>query len=89
MYACAKTTVKSASEWNAVRIVCKGDHVEHWLNGVKVVEYEIGTADWKERAHKAKFSEHPNYGMKKRGHIVLQDHGNLVEYRNLKIRDLK
>ena len=55
---------------------CKGPHVEHWLNGVKIVEYEMWSPDWEARVKASKFGKIPLYGTAKRGHIALQDHGN-------------
>ncbi len=81
--------VKPAGEWNSVRIVVRGNHVEQWMNGVKVVEYELGSADWEQRVANSKFSAWPRYGRNPRGHIGLQDHGDRVAFRNIKIRELK
>ena len=83
-----KDVTKPVGEWNEGRIVARGNHVEHWLNGVKVVEYEIGSADWEARVKASKFAKMANYGRMKRGYIALQDHGDLVSYRNLKIKTL-
>jgi len=80
--------VKAAGEWNVVRLVVNGNHVEHWLNGVKVVEYELGSADWAARVAAGKFAPHPRYGKNTSGHIGLQDHGDWVAYRNIQIRVL-
>src|SRR5918992_1321039 len=88
IYAAPAGVVKPAGEWNAVRIVVNGSHVEHWLNGVKVVDYELGSSDWEKRVGEAKFKEWPAYGRAKRGHIALQDHGDWVAYRNIKIKVL-
>lgn len=82
-------TAKPVGEWNAVRIVRRGDHVEHWLNGVKVVEYELGSADWKERVAKSKFNDKPLYGTAREGRIGLQEHGSFVAFRNIRIREFK
>ncbi len=73
-------------EWNQARILVKGKQVEHWLNGIKVLEYERGGKKF--LAHKAvsKFKDLPEFGEAKSGHILLQDHGNQVFYRNVKIR---
>lgn len=84
----AVDATKPAGEWNSTRIVLDGAHVEHWLNGEKVVEYELWTDEWKEKVAQTKFAEWPGYGMNKRGHIVLQDHGAEVWFRNIKIREL-
>jgi len=78
--------VRPAGEWNAARLVVRGNHVEHWLNGVKVVEYELGSPDWQARVAKSKFAALPLYGRAPEGHIALQDHGDWVAYRNIKIR---
>ncbi len=75
-------------EWNTARLLVRGSHVEHWMNGVKLLEYEIGSADWERRVKASKFSSLPRYGREPRGHIALQDHGDPVAYRNLKIRRL-
>jgi hypothetical protein len=79
---------KPIGEWNQSRIVVDGPHVEHWLNGAKVVEYELWSADWKARVEKSKFKAMPRYGLEKTGHIALQDHGNEVAFRSIKIKVL-
>jgi hypothetical protein len=80
--------VKPAGEWNAVRLVVRGAHVEHWLNGVKIVEYELWTPEWEAKVKATKFAQWPGYGRAHRGHIALQDHGDRVAYRNIRIRVL-
>ena len=81
--------VKSAGEWNSARIVVVNNQVEHWLNGDKVVEYELGSADWLRRVANSKFAQWPEYGRASRGHIGIQDHGDRVSFRNLKVREIK
>lgn len=83
-----KDVTKPVGEWNEGRLLVRGNHVEHWLNGVKVVEYEIGSADWEARVKASKFAKLANYGRMTRGFIALQDHGDAVSYRHLKIRPL-
>jgi hypothetical protein len=78
--------VRPAGEWNHARIVVQGAHVEHWLNGVKVVEYELWSPDWEARVKASKFAQWPGYGRARTGHIALQDHGDRVAYRSIKIR---
>jgi hypothetical protein len=68
--------------------VVQGNHVEHWLNGAKVIEYELGSAALKAAKAKSKFKDVPGWGEKMRGHILLQDHGDDVRYRNIRIREL-
>jgi hypothetical protein len=79
---------KPAGEWNTAQIIVDGQHVQHWLNGQRVVDYEIGTPDWRRRVAAAKFAAWPEYGTIARGHIDLQDHGSAVSYRNVRIRIL-
>lgn len=79
---------KPAGEWNSARIVVNGAHVEHWLNGEKVVEYELWSDAWRKKVQASKFKEWPSYGMAKKGHIAVQDHGDQVSFRNIKIRRL-
>lgn len=75
-------------EWNSAKIVAKGSTIEHWQNGEKVVTYEMWTNEWYEMIRNSKFSEHPEFGDPREGHIGLQDHGNRVSFRNIKIKEL-
>ena len=75
-------------EWNQARIVVRGQHVEHWLNGLKTVEYERGTQMWRALVDHSKYVVWPRFGEAARGHILLQDHGNRVSFRSIKIREL-
>jgi 3-keto-disaccharide hydrolase len=82
--------LKPLGDWNAARIVARGAHVEHWLNGAKLLEYELGSPDWEERVKASKFDDWPNYGRAKKGHIALQgDHAGALAFRNIRIRELK
>ena len=80
--------VKPAGQWNHVRLLVNGNHVEHWLNGQKIVAYELGSPDWLALVAKSKFAEWPEYGKATEGFIGLQDHGNRVAFRNIKLRVL-
>jgi hypothetical protein len=84
-----KTACHPAGQWNSTRILARGAHVEHWLNGEKVVEYELWSPEWKALVAKSKFKAWPSYGLAKSGYIGLQDHGNAVAFKNVKIRVLK
>jgi hypothetical protein len=75
-------------EWNTTRIIVKGTHVKYFLNGRLVVEYDLWSDDWVKRKNAGKWKSYPNYGMAKTGHIGLQDHVGLVQFRNIKIRKL-
>jgi hypothetical protein len=79
---------KPAGEWNQLRILITPEKCEHYMNGVKYFEYVKGSADWNERLAKSKFSKYPNFGKFDSGFICLQDHGNVVGYRNIKIREV-
>jgi hypothetical protein len=83
----AKVTVVPG-QWNRIRIIAKGNHVEHWFNGVKVIDYELASPDWRARVARSKFAKSPFYGKETRGHILLQQHGYDVAFRNIKIRVL-
>ncbi|MEM1413133.1 MAG: DUF1080 domain-containing protein [Pseudomonadota bacterium] len=88
LYPAPRGVVKTAGEWNAVRIRILGNDVEHWLNGERIVSYTLGSAEWRDLVANSKFDEWPMYGMARRGHIGLQDHGDPVWYRKLRIRSL-
>ena len=85
----ASTRFNGVSEWNRARIVVTGSHVEHWLNGFKTVEYERGTQLWRALVSHSKYVDWPRFGEAAKGHILLQDHGNRVSFRSVKIRELK
>jgi hypothetical protein len=81
--------LKPVGEWNQTRIVAKGPHVEHWLNGVKLLEYELWSPDWETKVKNSKFAKYPNFGRAKRGHIALQgDHSGTLAFRNIRVREI-
>lgn len=88
LYAPTQATARPAGEYNRVRIVARGGRVEHWLNGHLVVRYDLDSADWKRRVAASKFADLPGFATARRGHIALQDHGDVVRFRNLRIRPL-
>jgi len=75
-------------KWNRATIVVDGNHVEHYLNGIKVVEYERGTQMWRALVAYSKYKIWPDFGEQENGNILLQDHGNEVWFRNIKIKEL-
>ncbi len=94
LYAADKDTTKPSGEWNHFVLKCQKTAAgtykcEHWMNGEKYVEYEIGSEDWKQKVAKSKFTTWKEFGTADEGHICLQDHGNLVWFRNIKIRKLE
>jgi hypothetical protein len=88
MHAPVNKKLNPVGEWNTSRIVADGNRIEHWLNGDKVVEYEIGSEDWKNRKANSKWNDVEGYAVPKRGHIDLQDHSHEVWFRNIMIREL-
>ena len=85
--AAANKKVNPPGEWNNARILSDGMHVTFWLNGVKTVEFERGSKEWRDLVAASKYKVWPAFGELKEGHILLQDHGNQVFYKNIKIRD--
>ena len=79
---------RPAGEWNHTRIVVNNGHVEHWLNGAKVVDYQLWTDEWKQKKTNGKWKDAEGYGMSKKGHIALQDHGSEAWFKNIRIREL-
>jgi hypothetical protein len=81
------TIVKPAGQWNKGKIIIKDGHIEHWLNGEKVVEYEYGSTDWHSMVAKSKFPTWDYAKPHAKGKIALQDHGDSVSFRNIRIRE--
>jgi hypothetical protein len=88
LYAPLKDVTRPPGAWNTLRLIVNKNHVEHWLNGTRIVEYELHSPDWEQRVQASKFKQWPNFGRVPRGHIALQEHGNQVAYRNIRIRVL-
>lgn len=88
MHAAGKTKIKPAGEWNTSKIVVNKNHVEHWFNGDKVVEYELNSPEWIALKKASKWNEATGYGASPSGHIVMQDHGSEAWFRNIKIKTL-
>ncbi|MCC7133263.1 MAG: DUF1080 domain-containing protein [Gemmatimonadales bacterium] len=88
LYPVPRSVAAPAGQWNQARIRVSGNQVEHWLNGIKVVEYQLGSDEWRARVKASKFAAWPAYGTARRGLIGLQDHGDRVAFRSIKIRVL-
>ncbi len=89
LYTTEKDATKPAGQWNTLRILITPEKCVHWMNGTKYCEYVKGSDDWKQKVAASKFSKFPSFGVPTSGHICLQDHGNLVSFRNIKIREVK
>jgi len=88
MIACKFQVVKPAGEWNHARIKSNKGHVEFWLNGINIVNFRMHDDNWKKMITNSKFKDMPDFGLSKSGHLSLQDHGDKVWFRNLKIKTL-
>jgi hypothetical protein len=84
----ASKRVNPPGKWNKARLVVNGTHVEHWLNNVKVIEYERGSQVYRSLVEKSKYAKFAGFGEAPSGHLLLQDHGNTVHFRSIKIREL-
>lgn len=80
--------IKPAGEWNTSQVIVKGMHVEHWLNGKRVLQYELDSPELRAAVAKSKFKDIARFGKPQKGHILIQDHGNQVWYRNVRIKPL-
>ncbi|MGI6120489.1 MAG: 3-keto-disaccharide hydrolase [Desulfosporosinus sp.] len=84
----SKMKVHPAGEWNTSKIVFDNGHVEHWLNGEQILEFDAWTDDWFQRKKSGKWSDAPEYGLSRKGVICLQDHGYPASFRNIKLKEL-
>jgi len=90
LYPSPAGVVKPAGEWNSTLIVVNGSRVQHWLNGQRLLEYELGSPDWEAKVKASKFVAYPNYGRAARGYIGIQgDHDGVLSIRNVRIREIK
>jgi len=80
---------KPAGEWNTLRVLITPEKCVHWMNGTKYVEYVKGSEDWDQKVGASKFRKFKDFGKAAAGHLCLQDHGNVVSFRNIKVREVK
>ncbi|MFN2439611.1 MAG: DUF1080 domain-containing protein [Chitinophagaceae bacterium] len=83
-----KKKLKPVGEWNTSKIIFNNGHVEHWLNGEKILEFEAWADAWKKLKNEGKWKDFPDYGIAKKGRIALQDHGNKAYFKNIMIKEL-
>ncbi len=81
-------TLKPIGEYNTAKLIVKGNHVEHWLNGKKIVEYENGSPEMNKLLAESKFKNNPKYGKQTNGHIMIQHHGQKVMFKNIRVRTI-
>ena len=89
LYAPEGKKLLKVGEWNTGKIILSGSKVQHFVNGKKVVDVDMSTDAWKEKVAKSKFAKWTKFGKNSSGHIVLQDHGDKVWYRNIQVKVLK
>jgi hypothetical protein len=88
LYTPSSAASRPAGEWNTARIRIEDGHLQHWLNGIQVLDVQLWSDKWKERVSDSKFNIYPDFGQARKGSIGLQDHGQQVWFRNIKIREL-
>lgn len=88
MHPASRSVIKPVGQYNHTRLIVNKGHVEHWLNGVKVVDYQLWSPEWEKLLKAGKWKDFPGYGRAKRGRIALQDHGSKIWFKNIKIREL-
>lgn len=88
LYAPARDATRPPGEWNTLRLLVIGSRVEHWMNGTKIVEYEIGSRDWQQRLARSKWRREQGFARSAKGHLCLQEHNSRAQFRNIKLRSI-